>query len=200
MTKIKMCGLFRPRDIEAVNKIKPDFIGFVFAPKSKRYVTPEKAAALKELLDPEIKTVGVFVDHPLPGIEALVRSKVIDIVQLHGTENEVMIRSVKDLCNCPVIKAFKVQTKEDVVLAEKSCADYILLDSGDGSGKVFDWELLKDVKRPYFLAGGLNPENVGAAVKLLHPYGVDVSSGLETNGLKDENKMTAFKAAVGKDK
>nr|MCR5584867.1 phosphoribosylanthranilate isomerase [Lachnospiraceae bacterium] len=100
---------------------------------------------------------------------------------------------------CPVIKAFKIQTEKDAEEAEKSCADYILLDSGAGTGKVFDWELLKDIKRPYFLAGGLNPENVGDAIRLLHPYGVDVSSGLETCGLKDKNKMTAFKEAVGKE-
>jgi phosphoribosylanthranilate isomerase len=199
MTLIKMCGLFREADIYAVNRIKPDFIGFVFAPRSRRYVTPEKAAALKKLLDPGIKAVGVFTDFPLSGIESLVSSGVIDIVQLHGTESETMVRSVKNICRCPVIKAFKIQTAKDAADAENSCADYILLDSGNGSGKVFDWELLKDIKRPYFLAGGLNPENVGEAIKLLHPYGVDVSTGLETFGLKDEKKMAAFKAAVGKE-
>ena len=199
MTLIKMCGLFREADIYAANKVRPDFIGFVFSEKSRRYVPPERAEALKKLLDPSIKAVGVFTDFPLSGIETLVGSGVIDAVQLHGTESETMAGTVKNICHGPVIKAFKIQTAKDVQEAENSCADYILLDSGSGSGKTFDWELLKGIKRPYFLAGGLNPENVGEAIKLLHPYGVDVSSGLETCGLKNGKKMADFKAAVRKE-
>ncbi len=199
-SKIKMCGLSREEDIEAVNKLMPDFIGFVFAKKSKRYVTPQMAAGLKKLLRPEIKAVGVFVDAPLSEIEMLVTHGVIDIVQLHGHESEAFAEDVKDMCKCPVIKAFRIENAEDVKAAEESRADYILLDSGAGTGEAFDWELLKGTERPYFLAGGLNPENVRKAIRKLHPFCVDVSSGLETDGVKDKDKMTAFVKAVGKEK
>ncbi len=199
MNKIKMCGLSRIEDIEAANAIKPDYIGFVFAKKSRRYVSYEKAAELKKLLDPGIKAVGVFTDPTISDMEELVQKQIVDLVQLHGTESESFTKAVKTICKCPVIKAYKVATKEDVTAAENSCADYILLDSGAGTGKVFDWELLKDIRRPYFLAGGLNPENVRSAVEKLDPFCVDVSSGIETNGKKDKNKMEAFSKAVGKE-
>ena len=199
MNKIKMCGLSRIEDIEAANAIKPDYIGFVFAKKSRRYISYEKAAELKKLLDPGIKAVGVFTDPTISDIEELVQKRIVDLVQLHGTESESFTKAVKTICNCPVIRTYIIATKEDVTAAENSCADYILLDSGAGTGKVFDWELLKDIRRPYFLAGGLNPENVRSAVEKLDPFCVDVSSGIETNGKKDKNKMEAFSKAVGKE-
>ncbi len=199
VTKIKMCGLTRPCDIEAVNRIKPEFVGFVFAKRSKRYVTPEKAAELKKLLDPSIKAVGVFTDPSIPELEALVSHGIIDLIQLHGNESEGFIREVKDYCKCPVIKAFKIRSKEDINLAEQCSADHILLDSGAGTGVTFNWELLKDIKRPYFLAGGLSPENAEEAVNTLHPFCLDVSSGLETDGFKDKTKMEAFAKAVRKE-
>ena len=199
MNKIKMCGLSRIEDIEAANAIKPDYIGFVFAKKSRRYISYEKAAELKKLLDPGIKAVGVFTDPTISDIEELVQKRIVDLVQLHGTESESFTKAVKTICKCPVIRTYKIATKEDVTAAENSCADYILLDSGAGTGKVFDWELLKDIRRPYVLAGGLNPENVRSAVEKLDPFCVDVSSGIETNGKKDKNKMEAFSKAVGKE-
>ena len=196
MTKLKMCGLSRIEDIQAANAIKPDYIGFVFAEISKRRVSALEASKLKSKLDPEIKAVGVFLDDKLDFVASMLNLGIVDLVQLHGSENEAYIEKVREITNKPIIKAFIIRSKEDVERAEKSTADYILLDGGKGQGKAFDWSLLKDIKRPYFLAGGLNPENVGDAVKALKPYAVDVSTGIETDGVKDREKMTAFAGAV----
>ena len=196
MTKIKMCGLSRIEDIEAANAIKPDYIGFVFAEISKRRVSAPEASKLKSKLDPDIKAVGVFLDDKLDFIASMLNLGIVDVVQLHGSENEEYIERVRQITNKPIIKAFIIRSKEDVERAERSTADYILLDGGKGEGKAFDWSLLKDIKRPYFLAGGLNPDNVSDAVKALKPYAVDVSTGIETDGVKDREKMTAFADAV----
>ena len=196
MTKLKMCGLSRIEDIQAANAIKPDYIGFVFAEISKRRVSALEASKLKSKLDPEIKAVGVFLDDKLDFVASMLNLGIVDLVQLHGSENEAYIEKVREITNKPIIKAFIIRSKEDVERAERSTADYILLDGGKGQGKAFDWSLLKDIKRPYFLAGGLNPENVGDAVKALKPYAVDVSTGIETDGVKDREKMTAFAGAV----
>lgn len=198
MTKIKFCGLSRPSDIEAANRIRPDYIGFVFAGKSRRYVTPEKAGELKRLLAPGILTVGVLADADLRNAAELLKSGLIDMAQLHGSESESYAEQLRRISGRPVIRAFPVRTEEDVRRAESSSADYILLDSGAGTGRTFDWELLKRLRRPYFLAGGLSPDNAEEAVRRLHPYGVDVSSGIETGGKKDRKKMAAFAAAVRK--
>lgn len=198
MTKIKFCGLSRPCDIEAANRIRPDYIGFVFAEKSRRYVTPERAGELKRLLAPGILTVGVLADAELREAAELLRSGLIDMAQLHGSESESYAEQLQRLSGRPVIRAFPVRTAEDVRRAESSSADYILLDSGAGTGRTFDWKLLKGLRRPYFLAGGLSPDNAEEAVRRLHPYAVDVSSGIETGGKKDERKMAAFAAAVRK--
>ena len=199
MTKIKMCGLSRTEDIEAANAIKPDYIGFVFAEISKRRVSALEASKLKSKLNPEIKAVGVFLDDKLDFVASMLNLGIVDVVQLHGSEDEEYIEKVRKLTNKPIIKAFIIRSKEDVERAEKSTADYILLDGGKGEGKVFDWSLLKDIKRPYFLAGGLNPVNASDAVKALKPYAVDVSTGIETDGVKDREKMTAFADAVRKE-
>ena len=196
MTKMKFCGLKRPADIEAVNELQPDYIGFVFAKKSKRYVTPETVGELKALLRPEIQAVGVFVNEEAAVIADLLNTGVIDIAQLHGSEGEAEIAALRALTQKPIIQAFQVKTEEDVRTAEKSTADLILLDSGAGTGTTFDWEILHNVNRPYFLAGGLDPENVADAIKRAHPYAVDVSSGIETDGIKDREKMAAFQRAV----
>lgn len=199
MTKIKLCGLTRPCDIEYVNELLPEYIGFVFAPKSRRYISPEKAEVLREHLDDRITPVGVFVDEKIEVIADLIKRKIIDIVQLHGNESEQYIEDLRRVIDCPVIKAFRIESEADIVSANNSSADYILLDSGGGTGKVFDHSLLKDIARPYFLAGGLTPENVETAVKQLKSFAVDVSSSLETDGFKDKIKMTAFVNAVRKD-
>ena len=200
MTKIKLCGLSRPCDIETANELKPEFIGFVLAPESRRYVTPEKTAELKRLLAPDIKAVGVFVKENPETIANLLNSSIIDIAQLHGGEDEDYIRQLREMTNQPIIKAFRIDTASDIADAECSNADYVLLDSGSGgTGTVFDWKLIQNIKRPYFLAGGLGLNNVEKAVKMFKPYAVDVSSGIETNGLKDKVKMAEFVAAVKKE-
>ena len=199
MSKIKLCGLSRKCDIEWVNALRPEYIGFVFWSKSKRNVPPEKAKELKDLLSPDIKAVGVFVDEPIENVAELLNDNIIDIAQLHGGEDEEYIKKLRTLSGKPIIKAFLLKSEIDAERAEKSTADYILVDSGTGTGKSFDWELLKNIRRPYFLAGGLCCENISQAIETLHPYAVDVSSGIETNGCKDKNKMAAFVAAVRKE-
>ena len=199
MTKIKLCGLSLPCDIEVANELKPDYIGFVFAPKSRRYVTYKKAEELKSLLSPDIEAVGVFVNEPSPNIATLLKKGIIDIAQLHGDEDEDYIAELRLLTDKTIIKAFRIKTANDIKIVEQSTADDILLDSGAGTGTVFDWDLLKSIQRPYFLAGGLDARNVASAIKTLHPYAVDVSSGIETDGVKDKTKMAAFVAAVRKE-
>lgn len=198
--KIKLCGLTRPCDIEAVNELQPDYIGFVFAKKSRRYVSPEKAKELKAMLAPGIQAVGVFVNEESEQIAALLEAGTIDVAQLHGQESETEIRRLRELTDHPLIQAFRIDTEQDVERANASTADYVLLDSGaGGTGTVFDWDLLQAIRRPYFLAGGLDTENLGTVKAKLNPYGVDVSSGIETGGYKDKEKMTAFVAAARKE-
>lgn len=199
MTKIKFCGLTRTGDIEAANELKPDYIGFVFWPKSKRAVTAGEAKILKSKLDPSIKAVGVFVDEDMEAVKSLLDGGIIDIAQLHGHEDEDYITGLKEASGKPVIKAFRIRSEEDIRKAEASSADLVLLDAGMGDGVTFDWSLIKNTGRPYFLAGGLDPDNAADAVRTLHPYALDVSSGIETDGLKDTNKMAAFAASVRKE-
>ena len=198
MTKIKLCGLSRIEDIEAANTLKPDFIGFVFAAKSKRRVSHLKAAELKSKLNPGTKAVGVFLDDDLDTVGALMNLGIVDMVQLHGSEDEEYIAKLRAITDKPIIKAFIINNENDVRRAEESSADYILLDGGKGEGRAFNWKLLEKINRPYFLAGGLNANNAAAAVADLHPFAVDVSTGIETDGVKDKEKMTAFVAAVRK--
>lgn len=198
MTKIKLCGLSRECDIAAVNELQADYIGFVFAPKSKRRVSIEQAVGLKKILDPGIKVVGVFVNEDIQTVARLLNDGVIDMAQLHGSEDEEYIRQLRNNIDKPVIKAFQINTARDVQAAEKAGSDWVLLDAGSGSGKVFDWDLIQKIKRPYFLAGGLTSQNVALAINKLQPYAIDVSSGIETDGLKDKNKMAALMAAVRK--
>lgn len=196
MTKVKLCGLSRECDIAAVNKLKPDLVGFVFAKKSKRYVSPERAAQLRALLAPGILAAGVFVNEPVESVAGLLDRGVIDVAQLHGSEDDAYIASLRVLTDKPIFRAFKIKSEDDLPAIESCTADLVLLDSGAGTGKTFDWSLVQSVRRPYFLAGGLDPENVADAIAALHPYGVDVSSGIETDGVKDEVKMAAFVAAA----
>lgn len=250
MTKIKFCGMMREADIKAANEIKPDFIGFVFAPKSKRCVSRSSAEKLKCMLAPSIKAVGVFVDAPVADVAQLVRDNVIDVIQLHGSENECFVEELKNeldglsggsllnqsrnnhLGQVPIIKACRVNSAQDIKKAIEFPCDYLLFDNGTGgTGKKFDWARLRETMRssnfedpldsktsrcelqkhasnacdygnpfrPYFLAGGLDAQNVAKAISELDPYAVDVSSGIETEGMKDIHKMKAFAAAVRKD-
>lgn len=189
--KIKICGLFRPEDIEYANRVKPDFIGFVFWEKSKRRVTAGQAALLREKLAPGIQAVGVFVDAPCGEIISLLEKGTIDIAQLHGEESEEDIQYIQAVTHKPVIKAVKVRDRYDVDAWLDSSADWLLFDSGMGSGRAFDWQLLAGVEREYFLAGGLDPDNMGRLPEGICPYAVDLSSGVETEGVKDFEKMRA---------
>ena len=197
MTRVKLCGLTRLCDIEAANALLPEYIGFVFAEKSRRRVTDQEAKALRAGLDPAVQAVGVFVREQPERVAALLNEGVIDLAQLHGGEDESYLASLRELTDRPLIQAFRVETEEDLRRAEVSTADYILLDHGaGGTGEAFDWSLLRGFERPYFLAGGLGPENAAEAVKALHPFAVDVSSGIETDGVKDRRKMREFVEAV----
>lgn len=200
-TKIKFCGLSRNCDIETANALSPDYVGFVFVKNSRRCVSFAQAKELKALLAPGILTVGVFVNEDPRTVAAFLEAGVIDAAQLHGDEDTDYIRGLKSLTKAPLIKAFGLRSIHDLPAVERCPADLVLLDSpGGGTGRLFDWQLLEDIQRPYFLAGGLSAENVGKAIARLRPFGVDVSSGIETGGYKDREKMTAFAAAVREEK
>ena len=196
MTKIKLCGLSRPCDIAYANKLLPEYIGFIFVKESRRYVSPETAAALRLALDSAICPVGVFVNEPPENVAELLNGGAIDMAQLHGQEDEAYIRKLRSLTDKALIQAFSIRCTADAAAAARSSADYILLDSGGGTGKHFDWSLTADVSRSYFLAGGLSAGNVAQAVSMARPYAVDVSSGVETGGLKDFEKMRRFVQAA----
>lgn len=188
--KIKICGIFRNEDISFVNEAMPDYIGFVFA-KSRRQVSPAKAAELKSMLNYNTQIVGVFVDNDIDFIANLVHNNIIDFIQLHGSENPDYLRHLREkVKNTPVIKAFTVTESKNISEAEKSPSDFILLDNGKGgTGRTFSWELLKgNMPDNAFLAGGINVDNIAEAVSL-SPYCIDVSSGAETNGIKDKEKI-----------
>ncbi|WP_040196663.1 phosphoribosylanthranilate isomerase [Candidatus Soleaferrea massiliensis] len=193
MTKIKICGLTRPEDIQYVNEARPDYIGFVFA-ESRRRVTIDQAAGLREMLHASIRPVGVFVNEPAEQIAEICRRGIIDIVQLHGDEDEGYIRRLRTLTGHPVLKAVRVRCREDILKAEQLPCERLLLDTYSkrqygGCGEVFSWELIPASAKPYFLAGGLTAENIETAVRTLRPYAVDVSSGVETGGYKDPQKI-----------
>ena len=193
MTKIKFCGLRTLDDIYYANELAPDYVGFVFAPKSKRYVMPAQAEQLRNALSKKIRAVGVFVNENISTVAELLNNGIIDAAQLHGNEDDTYINNLRGVTKKIIIKAFR---SDNIAAADKSLADFILIDAGAGDGKTFDWSLIKNLRCEYFLAGGLNPDNVGDAIKILNPFAVDVSSGIETDGRKDFDKMTAFVKAV----
>lgn len=191
MVKIKICGLRRLEDIEIVNKYKPDYIGFVFA-DSKRKVSPEQASKMKDYLSSDIISVGVFVNADCEEILKLYNDGIIDMAQLHGDENEEYINYLKEKTNneLKIIKAIEMSHDNDLFNYDDSQADFLLLDSGKGSGKTFDWSLIrKDLKKEFFLAGGINSENAVQAIDEFSPYAIDLSSSLEVDGFKDEKKV-----------
>ena len=220
MVKVKICGLSRPCDMDAVNAETPDFVGFVFA-ESRRRVTPQQARELRARLCAGIVPVGVFVDEAPETVASLVREGIIDIVQLHGAEDERYIEVLKSLTDAPVIKAVGVRSADDVQKWMASAADYLLLDNASGgSGETFDWSLVisdqlsvirsepsaRHLRREapplindqrslithFFLAGGLNADNVTRAIETVKPFAVDASSGVETDGFKDPAKIKEF--------
>ena len=191
-----MCGLRTECDIDYANRIKPEFIGFVFVKESKRFVSPKTAALLRQRLSPNIISVGVFKDDAPDYAADLIQYGIIDIIQLHGSENNGYIADLRGLTTAPIIQAFRIEGPEDIEAANNSDADFVLLDSGGGTGKTFDHSLIDGINRPYFLAGGLTPARAGEVVHDFHPYAVDASSSLETEGIKDYSKMRAFAEAV----
>lgn len=201
MTKIKICGLSRPEDVEYVNAALPDFAGFVIDfPKSRRNVTPAGAHGLSRRLDRRICPVGVFVDEDVDTVADLYFSGAIRAAQLHGGEDEGYIAALRAAApGLAVWRAFRVAGPGDVAAAARSGADLVVLDNGQGTGERFDWSLLRGFERPYLLAGGLTPESIRSAVRLCRPWGVDLSSGVETQGFKDPKKIMAAVAAAGKE-
>ena len=208
MTRIKICGICRAEDVDAVNIAMPDFVGFVFAP-SRRRIDVKTAVMLKERLDGRIEAVGVFVNQEISFISQLHKNGIIDIAQLHGNEDDEYMSELKDSCDCKIIKTHALPPLPSQPLSPTTSPlsppppDYLLFDTasehGGGSGKTFDWDLLKDYSGlPYFLAGGLTALNVGLAIQTLAPYAVDISSGVETDGVKDAVKIIEFVKIVRK--
>ena len=186
MKKIKICGLKRREDIEYVNKYQPDYIGFVFAGK-KRKLTYDQVVDLKKYLTSSIQVVGVFVNEDISFVEKLVKEHVIDLVQLHGQEDQKYIQALKEKVDVSIIKA--IQIKNEDSFNEHYDVDYYLYDHGTGgTGESFDWSKIKEVDKPVFLAGGINLLNIDDALKK-NVYALDVSSGVETDGFKDEKKI-----------
>ncbi len=203
MTKIKLCGLSRIEDIEAANRLRPDYIGFVLWEKSSRYVSRDKARVLKEALDPEIQAVGVFVNEEPEVVAGYLNEGIIDLAQLHGSEDRAYMDRLRSLApDKEIIRAIQIKSRDGLLQElskfEKAEPDYYLLDSGTGSGQSFNRELIRDIEigRRYFLAGGLDADNVSEAIRELSPYAVDVSSGIETDRSKDPAKMEKFVRAV----
>ena len=197
MVKVKICGLRRAEDIAMVNEFHPDFVGFVFA-DSKRKVDSKTAKLLRKELRRDIPAVGVFVNEDVEIIRSLCRQEIIQMVQLHGDEDEEYMKELKNqLPEIPVIKAVRVRSKEQILETEKTECDYLLLDTYvkdmyGGSGKTFDKGMIPDLKKPYFLAGGLDASNVIDNRRVCHPYAVDVSSAMEIDGWKDAGKIKEF--------
>ena len=197
MAKIKICGLFRDCDAEYVNEAMPDFAGLIFYPKSHRFVSDEAAKRLRQRIDRKIQTVGVFVDDDPEHIGALCKQGIIDIIQLHGNESEDYIKKLRnDIVGAVIWKAFKIRDKSDVDKAMASTADSVVLDNGYGTGESFDWSQAEGFRRKFILAGGLRPENIKEAISRLRPWAVDLSSGVETEKIKDLTKIKAAVAAA----
>lgn len=197
-TKIKFCGLRREEDVKYAASLDAGFMGFILTDRFRRYIEPSEVARLKAFVPASCKTVGVFVDEPVDYVVSAAKTAGLDMIQLHGNEDDGYINDIKEKTGLPVIKMVKPVSESDIIAARHCVADLILLDSGTGTGKVFDWSLIRDLGRDYILAGGLTPENVGEAVERLKPFAVDVSSGVETEGIKDFLKMKAFAAEVRK--
>lgn len=197
--KIKLCGMFRECDIDYANEAQPDYIGFVLEfPKSHRSIDKTTAHRLRSRLSPEIKTVGVFVNSTETTCAEYANCGIIDLIQLHGGEDKDYIRRLRELTGAPIIKAVKVRSADDIAQAQTLGADFLLLDNGTGTGQSFDHSLIDRelIRQPFFLAGGLTPENLRRAALDIRPYCVDLSSGIETDRVKDREKMLAAVRAV----
>lgn len=200
---VKMCGIRRMQDVLYANEVQPDYIGFIFA-KSKRYIKPQDAAILQKQLDPSIKTVGVFVNEPVDSMLNTAKIVGLDVLQLHGDETEKEIKKIREKSSLEIWKAVRVQTVEDIIKAEELSIDRLLLDNFSkeaygGTGKVMDIALIEQAKitKPYLIAGGLHRDNLQEIIQRLHPQGIDISSGIETDGCKDLEKMKEIMKITG---
>lgn len=199
MTKIKLCGLTRLVEADYANEAAPDFTGFVFD-AGRHFVTDELAAAIRKRIDPAIPAVGIFVREDQDHIVRLVEAGVIQYVQLHGGESEDYIRRLKERISCPFIKVISVTTKEDVLKGAGTAAEYLLLDHGrGGTGQAFDWREIPPIEKKWFMAGGIGMDNLEEALSF-HPWAVDISSGAETDGVKDIHKMKALVAMAHRER
>ncbi|MCR4962386.1 MAG: phosphoribosylanthranilate isomerase [Firmicutes bacterium] len=197
MTGVKICGLFRECDIDYVNEAAPDYVGFIIDfPQSHRSIDAERARLLRQRLKPGVRPVGVFVNQPLETAAAAAVRIGLDVIQLHGGEDDGYIAALRKRTGLPIWKAFQVRTADGLRAAASSAADEIVLDNGYGTGSVFDWSLLTGFRRPFILAGGLKPETIPQALRLFAPKLIDISSGVETGKVKDREKILAAVRAV----
>ena len=198
MAKVKICGISHDVEIGIMNELMPDYVGFNFCSKSKRFIAPEHAGLLRSKLKKGIKSVGVFENAKLDQVALTVETAGLDMVQLRGHETGEYIAVLREYIKCPIIRAFRVSTSMEAERAMYTTADYVMLDSGAGSGTKFDWGMIGSSKRrPYFLKDGLNPDNIQQALELSpQPYALDVSTGVESGSLKDYRKVMKFLQAV----
>lgn len=212
-TKVKLCGIRRDADVDLLNELMPAYTGFIFHPQSHRYLSVQLALRFRRNLAPGILAVGVFYNAPIEEVLQVARSGAVDMLQLHGGEDEDYLAAVRTALAekpgqsrtggaLPIIKTFMVQSEEDLAAALDSTAEYIMLDAAAGGGVAFDWQIaakspaLEQIRGRLFFAGGLSAGNIGEAIRLFDPFAVDVSSSLETDGYKDEEKCRAFMQAV----
>lgn len=196
MAKVKICGISHEVEIGIMNKLMPDYIGFIFWPRSKKFIAPEHAGLLRSKLRKGIKTVGVFMNESLKTVAMCAEIAGLDMVQLHGEETSEYIAALREYIHIPIIRAFRISRAIEAERAMSSPADYVMLDGMQG-GQKFDWSLIGQLRRKYFLAGGLNTDNVQQALEISpQPYALNVSTGVEANRLKDYRKVMKFILAV----
>ncbi len=191
MARVMICGIKSPEDVEIVNELKPEYISFTFF-KNHDYIPYEKAKKLRQMLDRDIRVVGVFVNENTKIVASAANDDIFDIIEFHGNEGSGEIERIKAFTDKPIIQGFRVKSSQDVSDAVDSPADSILYYSDKGNGVPLDWRMMKGITRPYFLAGGLTADNLEKAIKICHPFAVSVTTGVETNGVKDRDKMDAF--------
>ena len=197
MAKVKICGISHEAEINIMNELRPDYVGFALYGKSRRFIAPEQAGYLRAKLRPGIKAVGVFKNASLESVALSVETANLDMVQLHGDETGEYIAALREYVRCPIIRTFRIASAMDADKAMYSTADYVMLDGGE-AGKAFNWAMIgASRRRRFFLKGGLTPENVDMALGISPaPYALDVSTGVECNRLKDYRKVMKFLLAV----
>lgn len=197
MAKVKITGISHEVEIGIMNELRPDYVGFVFLKRNNRFIAPEHAGYLRAKLNRTIKSVGIFSNASLDTVAMSAETAGLDFIQLDGDETREYIAALRELIHCPIIKSFKISRAIDAERAMNTSADYVLLDSDKGHGKAFNWSLIGNTNRKYFLTGGLNIDNVAQALSITpQPYAVDVNTGVESNRLKDFRKVMKFILAV----